>query len=154
MASNRTLTIGEVAERVGLATSALRFYERQGLITAGRTDGGQRRFSNDVVRRVSFIKAAQAVGISLSEVGSVLDGLPSGRAPTRRDWERAASKWRPRLDARIEALVALRDRLDGCIGCGCLSLDTCALYNPEDAAASLGAGPRYLLGDNADDLVR
>lgn len=152
MSGERRLTIGEVADRVGLATSALRFYEQEGLITAERTGGGQRRFTADVIRRLSFIKASQAVGIPLREIGSVLDDLPEGRAPTRRDWEMAASCWRPRLEARITALTALRDRLDGCIGCGCLSLDTCALYNPDDAAAELGRGPRYLLGDSVEDL--
>lgn len=142
------LTIGAVAERLGIATSALRFYERNGLIASTRTDGGQRRYRREVIRRVAFIRAAQNVGLSLEEIGEALNGLPGGRAPDRSDWERLSTSWRPRLDARIHALEILRDRLDGCIGCGCLSLDTCELYNPGDIAASLGPGPRYLLGDS------
>ncbi|MGI9602776.1 MAG: redox-sensitive transcriptional activator SoxR [Acidimicrobiales bacterium] len=150
--TDATLTIGEVAARTGVASSALRFYESRRLIAATRTAGGQRRFGRDVIRRVSFIRAAQRVGLTLDEIAAALDGLPGGRTPTRRDWERMSSRWRPWLDARIRAMEALRDQVDSCIGCGCLSLDTCALYNPGDAAAGLGDGPRYLLGDSFGDL--
>jgi len=149
--SKATLLIGDVARRTGLATSALRFYEEKALIDSVRTPGNQRCYPRDVIRRVSFIRAAQRVGLSLEEIRAVLDDLPAGRSPTREDWEVLARQWRPWLDERIAVLERLRDRLSSCIGCGCLSLDKCALYNPDDAAASLGAGPRYLLGDSPDD---
>ena len=139
------LTIGETAERAGVATSALRFYEREGLITSARTDGGQRRYERDVLRRVAFVRAAQRVGLTLDEIRDSLASLPEGRTPTARDWERLSRSWRPILDARIAELERLRDRLDACIGCGCLSLKTCALSNPGDAAAKLGPGARWLL---------
>ena len=145
--SRKTSTIGEVAARAGVATSALRFYEANGLITSVRTEAGHRRYHADVLRRVGFIKVAQRVGLSLDEIRTALDSLPAGRTPNRRDWARLASSWRPVLDARIALLEAMKEQLDGCIGCGCLSLDTCALYNPDDVAASRGTGPRYLLGD-------
>ena len=152
MPGESELTIGEVAARTGVAGSALRFYEARGLITAERSPGGQRRFTRDVIRRVSFIRAAQRVGLSLEEITVVLDGLPEGRTPTRADWELLARIWRPWVDERIAALERLRDQLASCIGCGCLSLDTCALYNPDDGASRLGPGPRYLLGDSFADL--
>ena len=145
------LSIGDVARRTGLPTSALRFYEEKALIDSLRTPGNQRCYPRDVIRRVSFIRAAQCVGLSLEEIRAVLDGLSAGRAPTREDWDALARQWRPWLDERIAALERLRDRLSSCIGCGCLSLDKCALYNPDDAADSLGAGPRYLLGDSPRD---
>lgn len=142
------LTIGEVARRTGVATSALRFYESKGLIASTRTDGNQRRFARSVIRVVSVIRAAQAVGISLEEMRAALDALPRGRTPTRSDWARLSRSWRDRLDQQIAELQALREDLTDCIGCGCLSLETCALYNPADWAARNGAaGPRYLLGD-------
>ena len=144
---SRTLTVGEVAARAGVATSALRFYEANGLIRSERNDAGHRRYHADVLRRVSFIKVAQRVGLSLGEVGAALDSLPAGRTPNRRDWAKLASSWRPVIDERIALLEAMKDQLDGCIGCGCLSLDRCALYNPSDMAADLGTGPRFLLGD-------
>lgn len=143
----RTLTVGEVATRAGVATSALRFYEANGLIVSDRTDSGHRRYHADVLRRVGFIKVAQRVGLSLDEIRTALDSLPDRRTPNRRDWARLAASWQPILDERIALLEAMRDKLDGCIGCGCLSLDTCALYNPADMAANGGAGPRFLLGD-------
>ena len=143
-----TLSIGDVARRTGLATSALRFYEERALIGSSRTPGNQRYYTRDVIRRVSFIRAAQRVGLSLEEIRAVLDDLPEGRAPTREDWDRLARRWKPWLDERIAALERLRDKLSSCIGCGCLSLDTCALYNPDDAAGRLGTGPRYLLEDS------
>ena len=141
------LTIGEVSARSGVAPSALRFYEAEGLITSARTSGGQRRYSRDTLRRVSFMRIAQQVGLSLGEIGTALVALPDRRTPTRRDWERLSSSWRPMLDERIRLLERLRDDLSGCIGCGCLSLTTCPLYNPDDVLAANGPGPRILLGD-------
>jgi MerR family transcriptional regulator, redox-sensitive transcriptional activator SoxR len=147
------LSIGEVAERSGVAISAIRYYEDLGMLTSERSAGNQRRFPRDVLRRIAFIRAAQRVGLTLDEIAAALASLPSGRSPTRHDWEALSATWQPRLDEQIRELVALRDQLASCIGCGCLSLDTCALYNPdEDSAASLGAGPRYLLGDHPDDV--
>lgn len=147
------LTIGEVAERAGLATSAIRYYEERGLVSATRTSGGQRRFARAVIRRLAFIIAAQRVGRSLDEIVELLGDLPEDRTPDGHDWERVASSWRPRLDQQIAQLVALRDQLDSCIGCGCLSITKCAIYNPNDRAATLGAGARYLLGDTANDIA-
>ena len=144
----KTFSIGEVARRTGVATSALRFYEANGLITADRTDAGHRRYRADVMRRVGFIKVAQRVGLSLEEIRAALDSLPASRTPNRRDWARLAASWQPILDERIALLEAMKEKLDGCIGCGCLSLDTCALYNPDDEASARGAGPRFLLGDS------
>lgn len=146
-----TLLIGEVARRTGVATSAIRFYEDKALIRSVRTPGNQRCYARDAIRRVSFIRAAQRVGLSLEEIRSVLDDLPEGRTPTREDWHKLATRWRPWLDERIAALERLRDQLSSCIGCGCLSLDNCALHNPDDMAGRLGAGPRYLLGDSHHD---
>ncbi|MFC0674062.1 redox-sensitive transcriptional activator SoxR [Brachybacterium hainanense] len=134
------LTIGQIAERAGVATSALRYYEERGLIESRRTSGNQRRYAQATLRRVAFIRAAQNVGLSLEEIGEALASLPEGRTPTKRDWHRLSRAWRPRLDEQIERLQRLRDRLDGCIGCGCLSLRACALYNPEDALAGRGPG--------------
>jgi MerR family transcriptional regulator, redox-sensitive transcriptional activator SoxR len=148
---SRTLTVGEVAARAGVATSALRFYEANGLIRSERNDAGHRRYHADVLRRVGFVKVAQRVGLSLGEIRAALDSLPDGRTPNRRDWAKLASSWRPLIDERIALLEAMKDKLDGCIGCGCLSLDTCALYNPSDMAADGGAGPRFLLGDPPAD---
>jgi MerR family transcriptional regulator, redox-sensitive transcriptional activator SoxR len=139
------LTIGMLAERTGVAPSALRFYEAEGLIHAGRTAGGQRRYSRGTLRRVSFIRVAQQVGLRLEEIRQALASLPQSRTPTERDWERLSRSWRPRLDAQIAMLERLRDRLDGCIGCGCLSLRTCHLLNPGDEANARGPGPRYVL---------
>ena len=130
------LTIGEVAERAGVATSALRFYESKGLIESERTDGNQRRFHRSVIRVVSVIRAAQAIGLTLAEVQSALNALPDRRVPTKADWERMSGAWRDQLDDRIAELQALREDLTDCIGCGCLSLKACALYNPEDVASS------------------
>ncbi len=143
----RLLTIGEVAHRAGIATSALRFYEDAGLIESRRTAAGHRRYRADVLRRVSFIRTAQRVGLSLDEIGAALESLPAKRTPTAADWARLASGWGPRLDDQIAVLTRLRDQLDSCIGCGCLSLDSCGIWNPDDAAADLGTGPRYLLSD-------
>ena len=139
-----TLTVGEVAERSGFAASALRYYEREGLISAERTEGGQRRFDRSVLRRLAFISAARHVGLSLEEVRAALSRLPRSRTPTAADWTRISQGWRARLDAEIEALAALRDGLDSCIGCGCLSLRRCAISNPRDVAAGAGPGAVYL----------
>jgi MerR family redox-sensitive transcriptional activator SoxR len=148
-----TLSIGQVAERTGVAVSALRFYEGQGLIRSERTAGGQRRYPREVLRLVSFVKIAQQVGLSLAEIRASLDRLPGDRAPTRADWAQLSASWRPVLDRRIATLERLRDDLDSCIGCGCLSLRRCALYNPGDAASSLGDGARYLVGDERPALA-
>ncbi|SFP16653.1 MerR family transcriptional regulator, redox-sensitive transcriptional activator SoxR [Geodermatophilus dictyosporus] len=138
------LTIGEVAARAGLAPSALRYYEAQGLVTATRTAGGARRFPRSVLRRLAFVRAAQNVGLSLPEIRAALATLPDGRTPSARDWARLSRGWRDRLDAQIAALEQLRDGLSSCIGCGCLSLTACALSNPGDSAATEGTGARRL----------
>lgn len=147
------LAIGELAARSGIAPSALRFYESEGLIRAFRSDGGRRLYEREVLRRVAFIRVAQRIGLSLAEIRAALAALPDERTPTAKDWARLSRQWRPRLDEQIEMLVALRDQLASCIGCGCLSLRACALYNPDDGAAELGTGPRYLLGDVASDVI-
>lgn len=141
------LSIGEVSERTGVPTSALRFYEAQGLIRSTRTSGQQRRYDREVLRRVSFIRIAQQVGLTLDDIKAQLSSLPEARTPTKADWAKLSRSWRPRLDEQIAILQRLRDQLTDCIGCGCLSLRACALYNPEDAAAAFGVGARYLLGD-------
>src|SRR5207342_125978 len=141
------LSIGEVSTRSGVAPSALRFYEREGLIVATRTEGNQRRYERAVLRRVAFIQAGRAAGIPLAEVNAALARLPANRIPSRRDWERLSSRWRADLDERIATLEALRDRLTTCIGCGCLSIDKCELLNPDDEAAEQGPGPHFLLED-------
>jgi MerR family transcriptional regulator, redox-sensitive transcriptional activator SoxR len=138
------MTVGEVATRSGFAASALRFYEREGLIEASRTEGGQRRYERSVLRRLAFIRAAQHVGLTLEEVRAALSTLPASRTPTRADWTKISRSWRKRLDSEIDALIALRDGLTSCIGCGCLSLKTCLLSNPQDEAAEYGPGAVYL----------
>ena len=141
------ILIGEMARRSGVAASALRFYEEQGLLASQRNPSGRRQFPRSVLRRVAFIRAAQAVGLSLDEIRAALAGLPEGRTPNQADWSRLSRAWRRLLDQRIENMTRLRDQLTSCIGCGCLSLAKCALYNPGDVAAKRGAGARYLLGD-------
>ena len=138
------LGIGEVAARSGMAPSALRYYEEQGLISSTRTSGGARRYARTVLRRLAFVRAAQNVGLSLEEITAALATLPEGRTPTAGDWARLSAGWRARLDEQIAALTQLRDGLSSCIGCGCLSLDRCALSNPGDMAAREGAGARWL----------
>jgi MerR family redox-sensitive transcriptional activator SoxR len=138
------LTVSEVSERSGFAPSALRFYEREGLVRATRTSGNQRRYQRNVLRRLAFVRAARNVGLSLEEVAAALAELPDGRTPTRADWARLSRSWRSRLDDQIAALAKLRDGLDSCIGCGCLSLKKCAMSNPDDVAASDGPGATYL----------
>ncbi|WP_018787402.1 redox-sensitive transcriptional activator SoxR [Micromonospora sp. CNB394] len=140
-----TLTIGQLADRSGVAPSTLRYYERLGLIHAARTGGNQRRYARTELRRVAFIRISQQVGVSLDEIRAALDSLPSGRTPTPDDWAALSRAWRDRLDERIRLLGKLRDDLDGCIGCGCLSLQRCTLYNPGDSLAAEGAGPRLML---------
>jgi MerR family redox-sensitive transcriptional activator SoxR len=146
---HRLLSVGQVAERAGIATSALRFYEANGLISSTRNDSGHRRYRADALRRVGFIRVAQRVGLTLGEIRAALDTLPDARTPTKRDWARLARSWQPVLDERIATLEAMKKRLDGCIGCGCLSLDSCALYNANDEAVHYGSGPRWLLGDSS-----
>jgi MerR family redox-sensitive transcriptional activator SoxR len=138
------LTIGELSARSGVSQSALRFYERQGLISSRRTDGNQRRFPGVTLRRVALVQAGKAAGIPLERIRAALDGLPDGRTPTKRDWERLSRTWRKEIDERIEILQAIRGRLTTCIGCGCLSLRTCGLLNPDDEAGRLGGGAHYL----------
>jgi MerR family transcriptional regulator, redox-sensitive transcriptional activator SoxR len=147
------LTIGELGRRTGLSVSAIRFYEARGLVSAVRTSGNQRRFLRSDIRRLSFALIAQRLGLSLAEIEAELATLPQGRAPTRSDWQAISERIRGALQARIAMLERTRDLLDGCIGCGCLSLDRCALYNPDDRAARAGPGPRFLLGDRAVDFA-
>lgn len=147
------IPIGELAGRTGVAVSAIRFYEAKGLIAALRTGGGQRRFLRADIRRVSFILIAQQLGLSLEEIAAELAQLPAGRNPNAADWTRISTGLRARIDAQIVALARTRELLDNCIGCGCLSLKNCGLYNREDKAAQRGAGPRYLLGDRATEIA-
>jgi MerR family redox-sensitive transcriptional activator SoxR len=150
MAVSEGLSIGALSQRTGLAVSAIRYYEAQGLIRPWRNAGGQRRFLRADIRRLSFVMIAQQFGFSLPQIKAELDKLPGGRTPTPADWAKISEGFRSHLDARIETLQKLRDNLDGCIGCGCLSLPKCALYNPKDAAQAKGTGPRYLMGDRPD----
>ncbi|MHA3915240.1 redox-sensitive transcriptional activator SoxR [Halovulum sp. GXIMD14793] len=144
------LTIGQVARRTGLAVSAIRYYEAQGLVQSNRNAGGQRRFRKADLRRLSFVIIAQGFGFTIARIRELLENLPDARTPTESDWNRIAGTFRAELDQRIETLTKLRDSLDGCIGCGCLSMKKCALYNPADRAARNGSGPRYLMGDRAE----
>jgi MerR family redox-sensitive transcriptional activator SoxR len=146
------LTIGELAHRTGLSVSAIRFYEQRGLVSPARTSGNQRRFPRSDIRRLSFALIAQQLGLSLGEIEAELATLPDGRAPTHEDWEAISARVRARLDARISMLERTRELLGACIGCGCLSLDRCALYNPGDRASRAGAGPRFLMGNRASDF--
>ena len=141
------ISIGDLAKRAGITASAIRYYEEQGLI-ASLTPAGQRRhYKKDSLRRIAFIRAAQTAGLKLEEISEILKQLPDQRTPDKADWETLSSAWQPLIQQRIDALVALRDQLTSCIGCGCLSLKSCALYNPHDLAAKKGTGARYLLGD-------
>lgn len=144
------LSVGEVAERAGVAVSALHFYERRGLIRSRRTGGNQRRYDRDVLRRLAIIRMGQELGVPLSEIGEQLDTLPEGRPPGKADWARLSARWRDRLDRRISLMTRLRDELTGCIGCGCLSLRTCPLYNHGDRLSMEGSGPRRLLREGRD----
>ncbi len=146
MAGNDLLTIGDLARRTGLSVSAIRFYEARGLVAPVRSGGNQRRFLRSDIRRLSFVLIANRLGLSLAEIEAALAALPHGRAPTQADWQAIATGLRGRIDRQIALLERSRDRLEGCIGCGCLSLDRCALYNPGDRAGLSGAGPRFVLG--------
>jgi MerR family transcriptional regulator, redox-sensitive transcriptional activator SoxR len=146
----REFTIGELAARSGVSTSALRFYERKGLISARRTEGNQRRYSNVTLRLVAVIQAGKAAGIPLEQLRTSLNGLPGGKGPTKRDWARLSRSWHDEIEQRMLTLQALQTRLTTCIGCGCLSLQTCGLLNPDDEAAGLGHGAHYLLRDQSD----
>lgn len=152
METEALLTIGTLAARTGVAVSAVRFYEKKGLITSVRLDSGHRRFHRSTIRRLSVIVVCQRLGYSLAEVHDRLGALPTDRAPDESDWATLSADFREEIDDRIERLLSLRDHLDGCIGCGCVSLDVCMLYNPEDAASGLGSGPRYLMGETSADL--
>lgn len=152
MAPSALLTIGELARRTGLTVSAIRFYEARGLVASIRTAGNQRRFMRSDIRRLSFALVAQRLGLTLGEVKMELATLPDGRVPTQQDWEVISKRMRAGLDSRIAMLERTRELLDGCIGCGCLSLERCALYNPGDRAARAGPGPRFLLGNSASDF--
>lgn len=147
MRASDRLSIGQLADRTGLSVSAIRYYEAEGLVAAERNAGGQRRFLRSEIRRLSFVLIAQQFGFTIEQIRTQLQDLPEGRTPTKKDWARISRGFRKQLDAKIETLSRLRDHLDGCIGCGCLSLRKCVLYNPNDRARRHGAGPRYLLGD-------
>jgi MerR family redox-sensitive transcriptional activator SoxR len=145
-----TLSVGEVARRSAVPVSTLHFYEAKGLISSQRSAGNQRRYARDVLRRVAFIRVAQRVGISLADIDAALAGLPKDTAPSRGDWGHLSARWRQRLDERIEQLEKLRDTLDDCIGCGCLSIDRCKLRNPLDTLSAQGPGPQRLWVPSAD----
>ncbi|WP_422344441.1 redox-sensitive transcriptional activator SoxR [Parasphingorhabdus sp.] len=147
MTETKSLTIGALAERTGLSVSAIRFYEEKGLVEPFRSSGGQRRFLRSDIRRLSFVLIAQQLGLTIGEIERQLAGLPHGRTPTQADWTRISKAMRKVIDARIAELQRTRDRLDGCIGCGCLSLKKCQLYNPEDRVGLKGPGPRLVLED-------
>lgn len=150
--SDPLLAIGAVAQRTGVTISAIRFYEGKGLISSERATSGHRRFRKSVIRRLSFILISQRLGYTLDEIKTQLDRLPNGRTPTERDWNRLASRFATDIDARIAGLQTLRSKLDACIGCGCLSLEKCRMWNPDDVASDLGDGPRYLVGDTSEDV--
>jgi MerR family redox-sensitive transcriptional activator SoxR len=145
------LTIGDLSARSGVAPSAIRFYETHGLVASERTSGNQRRFRRSTLRRLAFIRSAQRVGLSLEEISAALASLPEGRTPTRTDWARLSEGWRPRIEEQIARLMRLRDDLDSCIGCGCLSLQRCSLQNPDDQASETGTGARFLEPVGAGD---
>ncbi len=146
-AANQIMSIGDLAERTGLAVSAIRFYETKGLVTPERNTGGQRRYLRSDIRRLSFVQVSQQLGFSIEEIRKALATLPEGRTPTQKDWEKISLDFRADLDERIARMTRLRDYLEGCIGCGCLSMKKCALVNPEDGLKRFGAGARAVLGD-------
>ena len=147
------ITIGQLARRTGLAVSAIRFYETKGLVAPERNAGGQRRFPRSDIRRLSFVIMAQKFGFTITRIQELLASLPDSRTPTAEDWQEISKNFRSELDAQIASLEKMRDQLDGCIGCGCLSMEKCALYNPADSARKLGPGPRYLLGNSYTDIT-
>ncbi len=144
------LTIGEASKRSGVPTTTLRFYEKRGLIRSIRSDGNHRLYHREMLRRISVVRVAQTLGLTLSEISNALSDLPDQRTPTKRDWERLSKRWRKQLDERIAQLQRMREKLDRCIGCGCLSLKSCAFYNREDHYAELGSGPQLLLHETPD----
>lgn len=148
----RGLSIGDVAERTGLSVSAIRFYEEEGLVQPFRTETGQRRFDRSDIRRLSFVMISQTLGFTIAQIREALVKLPHHRTPTKADWAKISDRFKTDLDARIAQMQSLRERLDGCIGCGCLSLKDCALYNPKDRIKAKGPGPRYLMGNTTHDL--
>lgn len=148
--SSQGLSIGDLAARTGLAVSAIRFYEDHGIVKPLRAPSGHRRYGRHDIRRLSFAMIAQKLGFALSDIGAEMAHLPDHKAPSKSDWSKISARFRNDINTRIQTLENMRDKLDGCIGCGCLSLDTCALYNKGDKAAALGTGPRYLLGDQAN----
>jgi len=148
MRGSELLSIGQLSGRTGLSVSAIRFYETKGLVAPMRNNGGQRRFFRSDIRRLSFVMIAQQLGFSIEQIREQLAGLPQERTPTKVDWTKISKGFRKELNTRIESLTKLRDNLDGCIGCGCLSLKRCALYNPDDKANIQGSGPRFLMGDS------
>jgi len=150
----RLLSIGELSARSGVAPSALRFYEEIGLLASERTSGNQRRYPRHMLRRIAFIRAAQRVGLSLDEIGESLGSLPAGRTPTKADWERVSRTWTGRLDRQIADLQQLKAKLTGCIGCGCLSMRTCVLSNPDDEQSEGGPGPAWLATDENGGRLR
>lgn len=149
---NRGLTIGYVADRTGLSPSAIRYYEDEGLVRPDRNDSGHRRYARSDIRRLSFVMISQGLGFTIAEIREALTDLPENRTPNKGDWARISRRFGKVLDDRIAQMQALRSRLDGCIGCGCLSLKTCALYNPRDKARTRGQGPRYVMGDRSDEI--
>lgn len=151
MDSRQLMSIGELARRAGVAPSALRYYESLGLLSSTRTAGDRRRYERAALRRVAVVRAAQRVGLSLEEIRTAFDPVPATRAPTRAQWARMAARWRPMIDQRIADLEKVRDELDGCIGCGCLSLQRCRLYNPDDVRGGEGSGARLLFPDDSDE---
>jgi MerR family transcriptional regulator, redox-sensitive transcriptional activator SoxR len=150
MKASDVITIGELSQRTGLSVSAIRFYEARGLVEPFRSSGNQRRFLRSDIRRLSFIRIAQQLGLSIEGIAAELAKLPHGRTPTAADWKGISSGMKKMLDAQIETLMRTREILDGCIGCGCLSLKKCQLYNPQDRASARGSGPRYVLGDRPE----
>jgi len=147
MPMKRGLSIGDLASRTGLSVSAIRFYEKKGLITPDRNEGNQRRFEGSDIRRLSFILIAQQMGLTIDQIKTLMASLPEGRTPTKADWTKISRTFRKTLDDRIAMMERMREKLDGCIGCGCLSLKVCSLYNPDDKARRLGVGPRYIVSD-------
>lgn len=152
MKIEKTISIGNLADRTGLAVSAIRYYEEMGLVHPERNAGGQRRFLKSDIRRLSFVLISQKFGFTIEQIREQFDALPDRKTPNARDWRRISKTFRVELDEKIDTLTRLRDNLDGCIGCGCLSLTKCKLYNPDDKAASKGTGPRYLMGDRSDEI--
>ncbi|UZD92302.1 redox-sensitive transcriptional activator SoxR [Cognatishimia activa] len=151
--TNRGLSIGQISDRTGLAPSAIRYYEDESLVAPFRNAGGQRRYERADIRRLSFIMIAQQLGFSIKQIKAALASLPDNRTPTKADWTRLSKQFRDDLEARIAQMEALRDKLDGCIGCGCLSLKACKLYNPQDRIKTKGHGPRYLMGNSIEEIM-